>query len=61
MSNFAPDKQVQLINTEIVPAQLIGEELLMLPIAYNLFWAFGLGWDKPRVAEWLRATRLKHT
>jgi hypothetical protein len=56
MSSFAPDKQLLLLNIEIVPAQLIEDETLMLSVADNLFWAFGLGWDKLKVSNWLRDT-----
>ncbi len=60
MSAFTPVKQLQLLDTEITPAQLGAEDTLMLTTADKLFWAFGLGWDKPRVSEWVRATVSKH-
>ncbi|MBC8334071.1 MAG: hypothetical protein H8E29_02295 [Anaerolineales bacterium] len=60
MSSFSPDKQLLLLNTEIAPAQLIEDETLMLSVADNLFWAFGLGWDKPTVSNWLSNTASQH-
>ena len=59
MSNFAPDKQLQLLNAEISPSQLIEEDTLLPTTAYTLFWSFGLGWDKSKVSGWLKDTGSK--
>jgi hypothetical protein len=61
MSSFAPDKELQLLNTEITPPQLLGEGTLMSTTAHNLFWSFGLGWEKSKVSGWLDATVSKRT
>jgi Putative DNA-binding domain len=55
LSSFAPDKILQLLDRELSPNQL-EEESLMFTVANNLFWAFGLGWDKLRVSNWLKIT-----
>ena len=61
MSGFAPDKQLKLLSTEIAPPQLLEEDALMITVAHNLFWSFGLGWEKSKVSEWLQNTVSKRT
>lgn len=55
ISPTATDDKLVLLDQEIVPTTLKTDSSLLLSAAHNLFWAFGLGWEKAKVAGWVDA------
>ena len=53
LSDFSHDLNLSLLDVETTPSQLAEDRTLLLSSAYNLFWAFGLGWSESVVAKWL--------
>jgi hypothetical protein len=60
ISSYSPDSELQVLLLEVAPAQLISDDSLLSTAAYNLFWAFGLGWSRDKVQKWISDT-IPHT
>ena len=56
VSGKSPDSELQLLSVETKPDQLIPDDSLITTAAYNLFWAFGLGWSSEKVQKWIQDT-----